>query len=159
MVFLPSYSPNLNLIERLWRKKIQQVLRKINVFKKLGLDSLRISRNISLNKIRWWRIIFNFGTRINLYIDESRIDKFISREYGRGAKGAKVVGEISGRRYTRESFVEGRHQNKIIAPFCYKGTCDSNLFNFWLENFLLPVLGPGYISIMHNATFHKSEQT
>ena len=94
-----------------------------------------------------------------VYIDESGIDKFISREYGWGAKGSKVVGEISGRRYTRESFVAALHQKKIIAPFCYKGTCDSRLFNFWLENFLLPALGPGYILIMDNAAFHKSEET
>jgi transposase len=33
------------------------------------------------------------------------------------------------------------------------------LFNFWLENFLLPALGPGYTLIMDNAAFHKSEYT
>jgi isftu1 transposase len=33
------------------------------------------------------------------------------------------------------------------------------LFNFWLENFLLPALGPGYTLVMDNAAFHKSEYT
>jgi hypothetical protein len=65
-----------------------------------------------------------------VYIDESGIDKFISREYGWGPKGDKVKGEISGRHYSRESFIAGQVQNKIIAPFCYTGTCDSILFNF-----------------------------
>ncbi len=69
------------------------------------------------------------------------------------------MGSVSGRRYARESFIAGQIQNKIIAPFCYTGTCDSNLFNFWLENFLLPALGSGYIVIMDNAAFHKSEIT
>ena len=92
-------------------------------------------------------------------IDESGIDKFISREYGWGRKGDKVIGEVSGKRYARESFIAGQLQNKIIAPFCYTGTCDSILFNFWLENFLLPALGPGYTLVMDNATFHKSEYT
>ncbi len=63
-----------------------------------------------------------------VYIDESGIDKFISREYGWGIKGAKVIGKVSGRRYTRESFVAAQHQKKIIAPFCYKGTCDNVLY-------------------------------
>jgi transposase len=31
-------------------------------------------------------------------------------------------------------------------------------FNFRLENFLLSELGPGYILIMDNAAFNKSEQ-
>lgn len=94
-----------------------------------------------------------------VYIDESGIDKFISREYGWGFKGSKIIGEVSGRHYARESFIAGKLQNKIIAPFCYTGTCDSILFNFWLENFLLPTLGPGYTLIMDNAAFHKSENT
>lgn len=94
-----------------------------------------------------------------MHIDESGIDKFIYREYGWALRGKKVLGEISGKRYARESFVAGLHEGKIIAPFCYKGTCDTRLFNFWLTNFLLPTLTPGHIIIMDNATFHKSEKT
>lgn len=94
-----------------------------------------------------------------VYIHESGIDKFISREYGWGFRGRPVRGEISGKRYARESFIAGKLKNKIIAPFCYTGTCDSILFNFWLEQFLLPALGPGYTLIMDNAAFHKSEHT
>ena len=32
-------------------------------------------------------------------------------------------------------------------------------FNYWLENCLLPTLGPGYTIVMDNAAFHKSEKT
>lgn len=93
-----------------------------------------------------------------MYVDESGIDTFISRQYGWGLRGQKVLGEVSGKRYARESFVAALVNKKIIAPMCYQGTCDTNLFNFWLANFLLPTLGPGYTIIMDNATFHKSEQ-
>jgi len=48
---------------------------------------------------------------------------------------------------------------KVVSPLCYTGTCDSVLFNFWLENFLLPALEPGHVIVMDNAAFHKSEQT
>jgi transposase len=94
-----------------------------------------------------------------VYIDESGIDKFISREYGWAIKGQKVYGDVSGKRYARESFIAGLNNGKIIAPFCYKGTCDTKLFNFWVSNFLVPALLPGQIVIMDNATFHKSELT
>jgi hypothetical protein len=66
---------------------------------------------------------------------------------------------MSGRRYARESFIAAQHNNKIIAPLCYTGTCDSVLFNLWLEDFLLPEIGPGCTLIMDNASFHKSEKT
>ncbi len=83
----------------------------------------------------------------------------MSREYGWALKGQKVIGEISGKRYARESFVAGLNNGRIIAPFCYKGTCDTTLFNFWLATFLFPALTPGHILVMDNATFHKSEET
>lgn len=36
---------------------------------------------------------------------------------------------------------------------------DTELFNFWLVNFLVPVISPGDTVILDNATFHKSEET
>ena len=42
---------------------------------------------------------------------------------------------------------------------CYKGTCDTLLFNLWVEEFLVPELKPGQVVILDNATFHKSEKT
>lgn len=36
---------------------------------------------------------------------------------------------------------------------------DTELFNFWLVNFLIPETSPGDTMIMDNATFHKSEKT
>jgi isfu1 transposase len=94
-----------------------------------------------------------------LYLDESGIDKFISREYCWSKKGIKVIGEVSGKRFARQSFIAGLNNNKVIVPFCYNGTCDTVLFNYWLENVLLPGIGSGYVLIMDNAIFHKSEQT
>ncbi len=37
-------------------------------------------------------------------------------------KGQKVIGEISGRGYARESFVAGLNGGRLIAPLCYTGT-------------------------------------
>ena len=91
-----------------------------------------------------------------VYIDESGIDTHIYRPRGRSLLGEFVHGLISGRRYQRESFIAGKVGNKIIAPFCYQGICDTDLFNYWMENFLVPKLIPGQVVILDNATFHKS---
>ena len=42
---------------------------------------------------------------------------------------------------------------------CFKGTCNTELFNTWLERVLLPELQQGQVIIMDNATFHKSSRT
>jgi transposase len=65
----------------------------------------------------------------------------------------------SGKRFARESFIAAKCGAKILAPMCFKGTCNTELFNIWLEEFLVPELVPGQILIMDNATFHKSVKT
>ena len=44
----------------------------------------------------------------------------------------------------------------IKAPIRYSGTANSDLFLYWLETFLLPVLKKGQVVIMDNCSIHKS---
>lgn len=94
-----------------------------------------------------------------VYIDESGIDQYIHYPWGYAPKGQKVHGEISGKRYDRESFIAGKVGSTVIAPLCFKGTCNTDFFNFWIEKCLIPELKPGQVVIMDNATFHKSQKT
>lgn len=94
-----------------------------------------------------------------VYIDESGINKYLKREYARAPRGEKIYGAIFGKRYARESFIAAKVESKIIAPFCYTGTCDTLLFNLWLKDFLIPVLRKGQVVIMDNASFHKSQNS
>lgn len=83
----------------------------------------------------------------------------MSRAYGWAEKGKLVYGEVSGKRFARESFIAAKCGSKILAPLCYKGTCNTKLFNLWIEDFLIPVLKPGQVVILDNATFHKYIKT
>jgi transposase len=94
-----------------------------------------------------------------VYVDESGIDSYFHRAFGWAKRGEKVWGEVSGRRFARESFIAAKRGKKILAPFCFQGTCHTMLFNEWVETFLVPVLKPGQVVILDNATFHKSERT
>lgn len=42
---------------------------------------------------------------------------------------------------------------------CFQGTCNTELFNAWLEQVLIPELKPGKVLILDNASFHRSERT
>ncbi len=103
--------------------------------------------------------IASFSKENLVYVDESGIDSYVYQSFGYAPRGTKVFGEISGKRYARESFVAAKCGSEILAPFCFQGTCHTDLFNFWLETCLIPVLKPGQIVILENATFHKSEKT
>jgi len=62
-------------------------------------------------------------------------------------------------RFWRESFVAAKVDKKIIAPMVYQGTCNTALFESWVEKVLVPDLSPGQTLILDNASFHKSQKT
>ena len=94
-----------------------------------------------------------------VYIDESGINSYVHRSYGWSKKGELVHGEVSGKHFARESFIAAKCMSEIFAPGCFQGTCNTGVFNCWIENFLVPALKPGQVVVMDNASFHKSEKT
>lgn len=85
------------------------------------------------------------------------MNQFLYRSHGRGLRGEKVHGEVSGKRFARESIIAALFQGKLLSPMCYQGTCNTELFNAWLKQVLIPELKPGQVLILDNATFHRSE--
>lgn len=84
------------------------------------------------------------------------MNQFLYRTHGRSKRGAKVYGEVSGKRFARESIIAGFFQGKLLAPMCYQGTCNTELFNVWLKQVMIPELKQGQVLILDNATFHRS---
>ena len=71
----------------------------------------------------------------------------------------RVYGEIHYDKRPRTGLLAGYLNHRLIAPFVFGGNCDTDLFNQWLQQFLLPALKPGSVIVMDNATFHKSQTT
>lgn len=92
------------------------------------------------------------------YIDEAGIDTYLYREYAWSAKGVPVYGRVSGRKYRRTGIVAAQIENKIISPLQYDGTMDSNLFELWFTNYLLPELPICSVIVMDNAAFHRKNR-
>lgn len=94
-----------------------------------------------------------------VYIDESGIDTSICRDRGWCRKGEKLVGKKSGKYYQRTNIVAGYVNHKSIAPMIFNGSCNTKLFETWVEQFLITELKPGQFIVMDNATFHRSQKT
>ncbi len=45
-------------------------------------------------------------------------------------------------------------QRQLMAHFTLEGACNRIVFETWLETCLVPVLEPGQVVILDNATFH-----
>jgi transposase len=92
------------------------------------------------------------------YVDETGIDQYLYREYGRAKRGIQVPGAISGRKYQRVGIVAAQMGKDILAPLQYDGTMDSSLFELWFETRLLPVLPQCSVIVMDNASFHRKRK-
>ena len=94
-----------------------------------------------------------------VYIDESGIELTMCKDRGWGKKGEKLVAKKSGKYYERTNIIAGLVNNEPIAPMVFNGSCDTLLFETWVEEFLIKELRPGQFVVMDNAAFHKSQRT
>ena len=94
-----------------------------------------------------------------MYIDESGIELTICKDRGWGKKSELLKAKKSGKHYERTNIIAGYVNKKSIAPMVFNGSCDTLLFNDWVENFLIKELIPGQFVVMDNASFHKSKRT
>ena len=94
-----------------------------------------------------------------VYIDESGIDNGICRSRGWGLKGQLLRGTKSGKYYERTNIIAGLNGKESIAPFVFYSSCNTEVFEDWVEQFLIKELKPGQVVIMDNASFHKSQKT
>lgn len=94
-----------------------------------------------------------------VYIDESGIEAGIVKDRGWGKKSQKLAAKKSGKYYERTNIIAGYVNKKSIAPMVFNGSCNTELFNSWVEKFLLKELNAGQFVIMDNASFHKSKKT
>jgi transposase len=83
----------------------------------------------------------------------------ICKDRGWGKKGEKLIGKKSGKYYQRTNIVAGLVNNKSIAPMIFNGSCNTELFEAWVAQFLIKELVPGQFVVMDNASFHKSQKT
>lgn len=94
-----------------------------------------------------------------VYIDESGIDINLVKDRGWGKVGERLLGKKSGKRNKLTNIVAGYVNKRHIAPLIFKETCNTGIFNKWVEEELLQALKPGQVVIMDNAKFHKSNKT
>ena len=95
------------------------------------------------------------NTRI--YVDEAGFDNRDDYPYGYSPKGERCYALKSGKKRERTSWISALTEKKLFAPLAFEGSCNRDLFEFWLKDCLIPQLNPGDIIIIDNATFHKGE--
>jgi transposase len=92
-----------------------------------------------------------------VYVDEAGIDDTEDYAYGYSPKGQRCYALKQGSKTTRVSMIAALHQKAVRAPMTFEGYCNTDVFECWLEQELLPGLPKGHTIILDNASFHKSQ--
>lgn len=92
-----------------------------------------------------------------VYLDESGFDTHEKYKYGWGKIGEKIFDEKKGSKGERINMIAALDsEKKLFAPLLFMGSCDTGIFNDYVEHTLLPALDVGSIVILDNARFHTA---
>jgi hypothetical protein len=97
----------------------------------------------------------NWADEMVVYVDEAGMDNREDYSYGWNEKGQRFHALKSGRRRGRVNRIAAFCNRKLMAPFTVVGSCIRTVVEIWLETCLIPLLSPGQVVVMDNATFHK----
>lgn len=90
-----------------------------------------------------------------MYVDEAGMDNRDEYGYGWNERGERFYALKTGRRAGRVNMMAAWCAQRLLAPFTVDGACNRLVFETWVETCLVPVLQPGQVVILDNATFHK----
>jgi transposase len=104
------------------------------------------------------KIIKLFDDEELVFIDESGIEDNACREYGWSLIKTRCYGEKSYKHNRRISMIAGLCHKKLIAPFIFEGTCDTAIFELYVEQVLIKSLKHGQTVVLDNISFHKTKK-
>lgn len=88
-----------------------------------------------------------------VFLDEFSIHTALTSDYGRAPRGARVVMTEPFER-KRVSVIAAVSLCGVQAPLTLPGAFDTEAFDLWVEQALVPVLLPNDIVILDNVRFH-----
>ena len=94
-----------------------------------------------------------------VYIDESGVRESLIPLRGWALAGTRSTIKQQGKRSRKVNVIGAYTNHKHLATCSFESNCNTDLFNTWLSDHLLPQLQKGAVIIMDNARFHKSRKT
>lgn len=90
-----------------------------------------------------------------VFIDETGASTNMTRRYGRGTRGERLVCKVPHGHWKTSTFVAALRYNRVTAPLLLDGAMNGVSFLAYVEQILAPTLRRGDIVIMDNVSVHK----
>ncbi len=104
---------------------------------------------------RWIREQGLLDSSCLVFIDETSVNTNMTRLYGRGPRGERVIGRVPFGAWKTLTFVAALRCDAMTAPMVIKGAMNGETFVAYVEQCLAPTLGRGDIVVMDNVPAHK----
>ena len=79
----------------------------------------------------------------------------MTRLYGRAFSHERVDDYVPDVRFERSSIIGALGLKGVIAPMSFKGTLNGELFEYYVEQVLAPVMSAGDVLVLDNLSAHK----
>ena len=94
-----------------------------------------------------------------VFLDETGAKTNMTRAYGRGKKGERVIDFTPHGHWNTTTLVAAMSRQNALAPLVLDGPMDTASFEAYVEQVLIPELPSDAIVIMDNLSAHKSPRT
>ena len=90
-----------------------------------------------------------------VFVDESGANTKMTRLYGRGPVGERVVTPVPHGHYQTSTLIAAVRLSGACAPWLFEGAMDGEMFLAWVRQGLVPTLQPQDVVILDNLATHK----
>jgi transposase len=90
-----------------------------------------------------------------VFVDETWASTNMARRYGRARRGRRLRVGVPHGHWKTTTFIAGLRTSGLVAPFVLDGPVNRDAFAVYVEQVLVPELGPGDVVILDNLSSHK----
>jgi transposase len=90
-----------------------------------------------------------------VFLDETAVTTAMTRLYGWGKRGERLVDAAPCGHWKTSTFIAGLRSDGVIAPCVLDGAMTGEMFRAYVEQVLAPALMPGDVVVMDNLPVHK----
>lgn len=102
----------------------------------------------------WWREMSKLDPSM-VVLDETSTQTAMARRYGRGPRGARVLGAVPRNHGANVTCLVAMGPTGMQAPCVFEGAVTGELFVRWLRRWLVPRLRWGTTVVMDNLNVHR----
>jgi transposase len=105
-------------------------------------------------RVLWRTAIADIAPETLVFLDETSTQTVMTRRYGRGPSGTRVVGAVPRNHGPNVTCLVAISAAGVHAPCVFEGALDGALFVRWVREWLVPTLRPGMTVVLDNLRGH-----